>query len=56
MSEVHNNALGRRESTVYEIDAKREKLAGPSGVAGLLNNRRLLGICMVTALGGLNYG
>ncbi|KAL1406129.1 hypothetical protein Q8F55_007812 [Vanrija albida] len=40
----------------FDVDARREALAGPSGVAGLLKNKRLFGISMVTALGGLNYG
>jgi hypothetical protein len=43
-------------SELYDLEAKRDELAGPSGMAGLLKNGRLLGISMVTALGGLNYG
>lgn len=45
-----------RMDSVYDVDIKRQQLAGPSGVAGLLKNKRLFGIAMVTALGGLNYG
>lgn len=43
-------------SELYDIDARRERLAGPAGVAGLLANKRLFGISMLTALGGLCYG
>lgn len=38
------------------MEEKREQLAGPSGVSGLLKSPRLLTICLVTALGGMNYG
>lgn len=41
---------------LYNVDHKRERLAGPSGVTGLLANKRLFAISMVTALGGLCYG
>lgn len=41
---------------VYDVDAMREKLAGPSGITDLIRNRRLFGISMLTALGGLCYG
>lgn len=41
---------------VYDFDEKRQRLAGPSGVSGLLANRRLFAISMVTALGGRCYG
>ena len=43
-------------SELYSIDREREESAGPVGVAGVLSNRRLLGISMLTALGGLCYG
>lgn len=43
-------------SELYDIDARRERLAGPAGVAGLFANKRLFGISMLTALGGLCYG
>ncbi|ORX34317.1 hexose transport-related protein [Kockovaella imperatae] len=41
---------------VFDVDARRQKLAGPGGITGLLKAKRLFGICMLTALGGLNYG
>lgn len=41
---------------LYNVDEKRQRLAGPSGVTGLLANKRLFAISMVTALGGLCYG
>jgi len=41
---------------IYDVDEKRQQLAGPGGVTGLLQNKRLFGISMVTALGGLCYG
>lgn len=55
------NAMTRKISTgshndVYDVDARRQELAGPSGVAGLLKNPRLFFIAMATAQGGLCYG
>lgn len=50
-------AIERRMSRdVAELDDKRARLAGPSGVAGLLKNPRLFLIAMATAQGGLCYG
>lgn len=39
-----------------ELERKRQLMAGPAGVAGLMKNPRLLAISIVTMLGGLNYG
>ena len=38
---------------IFDIDAKRETLAGPGGFPGLVKNARLFRISMITALGGV---
>lgn len=49
--------MSRKESRdVFDVDERRQALAGPSGVAGLLRNPRLFLIAMATAQGGLCYG
>ncbi|GMK55680.1 hypothetical protein CspeluHIS016_0207360 [Cutaneotrichosporon spelunceum] len=52
---VHDDYAARRPMSrdVAENDDKRAQFAGPSGVKGLLKNRRLLLIALATAQGGL---
>ena len=38
------------------LSARRARLAGPSGVAGLFHNRKTVGIAFFASLGGLVYG
>lgn len=52
-----DHSMARKMSRdVFDVDAQRQQLAGPSGVAGLLRNPRLFLIAMATAQGGLCYG
>lgn len=44
------------QGEAYAVDAKREALSGPRGLKGLVTNPRLLFICFVGVLGGMNYG
>lgn len=46
----------RKMSDLNDIEAKREQLAGPSGVAGIFQNRRLVFLAFVSLLAALNYG
>jgi len=50
------NMTTERKQSIYDLEAKREQLAGKSGVAGLFANSRLFFLAFVSLLAALNYG